>query len=661
MATEVELLFQALQKLTEQVQSMAANQGGGGPKQRWDAVERYKNLKIFDGNSKDYEEFSTKLRSQVAAGDPRVERLMRVVETDCTEDMLAQGKYNECSPEFNEDHEEFIIMSASQMYNLLLIMTTGEANAMVRRCQGQGWLVWKKLTSSLNPRTLASGIKAISSVLSPGKIHQATKADNEIEQWEDRMVKLSSEYGQELSAKMKVAVLYSMLPKDLQERVIDECAVNWDETPEHVAGALFTKVKGQIKNIAKSRREMSGPKPMEVDAVTSWEEWSGWGEHNHESKDEHGEKTEESEEAYVQFIGKGGKKGGGKGFQGKCYSCGEFGHSQWDCWKGKGKGKGYGKDGDYGKGYDKGYGKGYGKDGVYGKGYDKGNGKGYGKGGMPRACFGCGSTEHLMRDCPRNPKIQSVEDETPEVLFIGNVQKQKEEEWRRVPMKVTLGDFMRAPVVKKKPVEKNRFKVLEVGEDDDDNDYHIGTGHGEDNEEVMHIRTVEKKEEDMENMRAKLREEVQYVQAVSKDDGWLSLGVGDIIVDSAADESCWPAGQGDAFPTVPSSKRMILKTANGGDMGHYGQKEVLFKCGGIEGKEPMGLTFQVTDVRKPLLAVRRLVEKGNKVVLAGGEGESYIYNEVSKIKVPIKKKGGSFVIEAHFVKRVEAPGFARPA
>ena len=29
----------------------------------------------------------------------------------------------------------------------------------------------------------------------------------------------------------------------------------------------------------------------------------------------------------------------------------------------------------------------------------------------------------------------------------------------------------------------------------------------------------------------------------------------------------------------------------------------------------IGLKFQVTDVRKPLLAVRRLVEKGNKVVV----------------------------------------------
>ena len=75
----------------------------------------------------------------------------------------------------------------------------------------------------------------------------------------------------------------------------------------------------------------------------------------------------------------------------------------------------------------------------------------------------------------------------------------------------------------------------------------------------------------------------------------------------------------------------------------------------------MGLTFQVTDVKKPLLAVRRLVEKGNVVVLAGGEEESYIYNVASQTKVPIKKKGGSFVIEAHFMKPAKASVFARPA
>ena len=46
--------------------------------------------------------------------------------------------------------------------------------------------------------------------------------------------------------------------------------------------------------------------------------------------------------------------------------------------------------------------------------------------------------------------------------------------------------------------------------------------------------------------------------------------------------------------------------------------------------------------------------------MSGVEGESFILNEATKVKVPVKKKGGSFVIEAHFVKEV-VPGFAGQA
>ena len=87
-------------------------------------------------------------------------------------------------------------------------------------------------------------------------------------------------------------------------------------------------------------------------------------------------------------------------------------------------------------------------------------------------------------------------------------------------------------------------------------------------------------------------------------------------------------------------------------MQHHGEKEVTFKYDGGENKDPIGLKFQVTGVRKPLLTVQRLVEKGNKVVLAGDDQESYIVNKATKVKIPVKKKGGSFVIEARFVKRV---------
>ena len=78
-------------------------------------------------------------------------------------------------------------------------------------------------------------------------------------------------------------------------------------------------------------------------------------------------------------------------------------------------------------------------------------------------------------------------------------------------------------------------------------------------------------------------------------------------------------------------------------MQHYGEKQVTFKYDGGESKDPIGLMFQVTDVRKPLLAVRMLVEKGNKVVLAGDDEESFIMNKGTKVKIPVKKKGGAFV------------------
>lgn len=170
-----------------------------------------------------------------------------------------------------------MLQSDLELYNLSLNMSAGEANAMAQRYTGHGCLAWKKLTSVLNPWTLASWIKAISSSLSPNKIVRATKADQEIEEWEDRTAKLRTQYGQELTAKMNVAVLYAMLPKDLQEGVLDECVVNWDETPEQKAGELWTRIKNHSKNIAKACREVSGSTPMEVEAVSDGEAWNGWG------------------------------------------------------------------------------------------------------------------------------------------------------------------------------------------------------------------------------------------------------------------------------------------------------------------------------------------------------------------------------------------------
>lgn len=72
------------------------------------------------------------------------------------------------------------------------------------------------------------------------------------------------------------------------------------------------------KNIAKSRMEMSGQKPIEVDAVTERGEWASWC--GHDCGDEYvTEKESDQEDADIDCIGKSGKKGG-RGFQGHCYT-----------------------------------------------------------------------------------------------------------------------------------------------------------------------------------------------------------------------------------------------------------------------------------------------------------------------------------------------------
>ena len=140
------------------------------------------------------------------------------------------------------------------------------------------------------------------------------------------------------------------------------------------------------------------------------------------------------------------------------------------------------------------------------------------------------------------------------------------------------------------------------------------------------------------------------VRTVQDGKSEIRYGRGDIVVDSAADESCWPVGQGDAFPTLTSQRDLKLRTANGGEMRHYGEKHIAFKYKGGECRDLVGLKFQVADVKRPLLAVRRLVERGNTVVMSNREGGSFIENKETKVRIPIVKKAGSFVIEAEFVR-----------
>ena len=140
-----------------------------------------------------------------------------------------------------------------------------------------------------------------------------------------------------------------------------------------------------------------------------------------------------------------------------------------------------------------------------------------------------------------------------------------------------------------------------LAQDDDD----------EDDMEVLNICQVEELEMRGDSMTCKLVDKGSVNQVVQQQGEWVHLGSGEITIDSAADESCWPIHEGGAFEIRSSKRNILLKAANGQAMRHLGEKDVTFndKMSG----EVLGMTFQVTEVKKPLAAVWRLVGKGNLV------------------------------------------------
>jgi hypothetical protein len=140
----------------------------GNNENKWSAIERYKHITSFTGKPEAWEEWQSKIKGVIKGADSKVMEVITYAEMKCSETTL---KSMECYDELvdgsmREDWTADEVEKISyKLHDILINQTTGEAHAVVRRCTGEnGLLAWKRLCTSLNPRTLASGVKAINQV-----------------------------------------------------------------------------------------------------------------------------------------------------------------------------------------------------------------------------------------------------------------------------------------------------------------------------------------------------------------------------------------------------------------------------------------------------------------------------------------------------------------
>ena len=117
-----------------------------------------------------------------------------------------------------------------------------------------------------------------------------------------------------------------------------------------------------------------------------------------------------------------------------------------------------------------------------------------------------------------------------------------------------------------------------------------------------------------------------------------------ITIDSGAEESVWPIDQvneEDLVETEASRNDIGFVAANGARMKNFGALKVDFRKGG----KPMSMNFHATNVKKPLAAVCRITECGNKVCFGPQPEDNYIMNVQTNEVILMKRDRGTYVLE----------------
>ena len=132
-------------------------------------------------------------------------------------------------------------------------------------------------------------------------------------------------------------------------------------------------------------------------------------------------------------------------------------------------------------------------------------------------------------------------------------------------------------------------------------------------------------------------EEINQVDVVSE--------MVEVTVDSGAARSVWPRKKKGVRRQKIQGKKPKLAAANGTDIEVDGEAVLEFDNHGRR----CGMKFLDVDVKKPLGAVSAMVDEGNTVVFSQKWG-NYVENDLTKERIPITRKGGTYVMVLEAVK-----------
>ena len=174
-------ITQAVAATIEAMEARRPTTPAGGAIQRNNLHKFYTRLEKFSGEDGKWKEWWYQFVVATNAYDEKTAAIMEAVEkmelTEVTtEDILL---------ELAQEQAAWVEGTKSGLFNVLCLMTSGEANSLVRSCMDKnGYTAWKRIYDRFNPRTPASLIAAWREALKPKKVRDMREASKSIDVWE---------------------------------------------------------------------------------------------------------------------------------------------------------------------------------------------------------------------------------------------------------------------------------------------------------------------------------------------------------------------------------------------------------------------------------------------------------------------------------------------
>ena len=259
-----------------------------------------------------------------------------------------------CEIDDGDEAKEFLKDFDTRLYRMLKKHVGGEAAKFVKNPTRSGMKAWKSVTGQYDPQDAAGKTAAYATVSQPGKrAKDPIEARQLIKEWQMHVDDYERRYGR-IECQQKISVTMGLLPANAVDGTFRARTwPNFEAMMLEITPWLEYRTTEEVTKSMKTKKSEEAPVDMDISSLNTLQAkmkediiaalggkggkpWGGKGGKGGKPWTDYGAKANGYQPKGEQ-EGVKGDKGKGKGckggFQGECYKCGEYGHSQRYCKK----------------------------------------------------------------------------------------------------------------------------------------------------------------------------------------------------------------------------------------------------------------------------------------------------------------------------------------